>query len=618
MRSVLPTVAAAVVAAAAPGPGVTTLTAQTVPAHAARGHAPGAHASVPHASAAQHAPRRAAIDTLPTRRTPAFPEGWQLPTGAPATTAAHGMIASNSALASAAGVEILRHGGNAVDAAVATGFALAVTYPVAGNIGGGGFMVIHFANGRSAALDYREVAPAAATRTMYLEASGEPTDGSRVGPLAVGVPGAVAGLTAALAKYGRLPLATVMAPAIRLAVQGFAVDTPLMRSLRSDSAKLARYASDSPFMPGGRPLVAGTVVRQPELARTLRRIARRGAAGFYRGETATALADEMHRGGGLVTARDLAAYHPIWRTPLRTTYRGYGVLGMPPVSSGGTTSFEILHILEAYTHGRGDTLPTFGGAQYAHLIAEAERRAFVDRNSKLCDPAFCRPPVAELTSKAYARHLASTIDPERATPTTTVSTLPDRTHTTHYAVVDAAGNAVSTTTTLNLGYGSGVFVRGAGFFLNDEMDDFAAAPGKPNAFGLIEGEQNAVQAGKRPLSSMTPSVVLDRAGRTLLVVGAAGGPTIISGTTQVILNVLDHRMSLADAMRAPRLHHQALPDTLFVEASGLTTAARDSLAAMGHAVGTRSRMVNVNAVMRVRGGWQGVSEPRASGAAAGY
>ncbi len=536
-----------------------------------------------------------------------------MPTGAPAITAAHGMIASNSALASAAGVEILRRGGNAVDAAVATGFALAVTYPVAGNIGGGGFMVIHFADGRDAALDYRETAPAGATRTMYLDAAGQPTENSRVGPLAAGVPGSVAGLTTALARYGRLPLATVIAPALRLAERGFVVDTPLMRSVRSDSAKLARYAADSPFLPGGQPVAAGSVVRQPELARTLRRIAAHGAAGFYQGETAGAIADEMRRGGGLITEDDLGGYHPIWRTPLRTTYRGYSVLGMPPVSSGGTTSFEILHMLE--TH---DTLPTFGGAAYAHLIAEVERRAFIDRNSKLCDPAFCTAPVAELTSKAYARRLASTIDAARATPTTSVSTLPDRTHTTHYAVVDASGNAVSTTTTLNLGYGSGVFVRGAGFFLNDEMDDFAAAPGKPNAFGLIEGEQNAVQPGKRPLSSMTPSVVLDRAGRTLLVVGAAGGPTIISGTTQVIVNVLDHRMSLADAMRAPRLHHQALPDTLFAETNGLAAPVQDSLAAMGHAVGLRPRMVNVNAVMRVAGGWQGVSEPRASGAAAGY
>ena len=563
--------------------------------------------------AVQAAAQATAAVALPSRRPATFPPEWQFKAGEATTTAARGMIASNSALASAAGIEIMRRGGNAVDAAVATGFALAVTYPVAGNIGGGGFMVIHFANGPSAALDFRETAPAAASHDMYLDSTGAPTDKSRVGHLAVGVPGSVAGLTAALRRYGRLPLATVMAPAIRLAERGFPVDSAMWRSLVSDSAKLARYAAGSPFLPDGRPLAVGAVLRQPELARTLRRVARRGVAGFYRGEVAALLGEDMRRNGGLVTPVDLANYRPIWRAPLRTTYRGYRVLGMPPVSSGGTTSFEILHMLETR-----DTLPTFGGAAYAHLLAEVERRAFVDRNSKLCDPAFCTPPVAQLTSKAYARQLASTIDPARATPTTSVSTLPDRTHTTHYAVVDRAGNAVSTTTTLNLGYGSGVFVPGAGFFLNDEMDDLAAAPGKPNAFGLIEGEQNAVQPGKRPLSSMTPSVVLDRAGRTLLVVGAAGGPTIISGTTQVILNVLDHRMSLADAMRAPRLHHQALPDTLVYEAGGLTDAAVDSLRAMGHGLRAQRRMVNVNAVMRVPGGWAGVSEPRASGAAVGY
>lgn len=550
---------------------------------------------------------------LPARRPPAFPPGWRFATGAPAISAPHAMIASNSRLASEAGVEILRRGGNAVDAAVATGFALAVTYPVAGNIGGGGFMVIHLADGRAAAIDYREAAPLAATRTMYLDARGEPTDKSQVGHLAVGVPGAVAGMAEALARYGTRSLADVMAPAIRLAEQGFLVDSALYRSLRSDSAKLVRFAGASLFFPGGRPLQPGVQLVQADLARTLRRIAAQGPREFYTGQTADLLVAEMQRGGGIITRTDLARYRAIAREPLRTTYRGYAVLGMPPVSSGGTTSFEILHMLETR-----DTLPTFGSAAYAHLVGEAERRAFVDRNTKLCDPAFCRVPVAELTSKAYARTLASTIDPARATPTTTLSTLGDHTHTTHYAVVDAAGNAVSTTTTLNLGFGSGAYVAGAGFFLNDEMDDLAAAPGRPNAFGLIEGEQNAVAPGKRPLSSMTPTVVLDKAGRVLLVVGAAGGPTIISGTTQVILNVLDHRMSLADAMRAPRLHHQALPDELYHEANGLTPAAADSLRAMGHVLRDAGRMVNVNAVMRVRGGWEGVNEPRGVGAAVGY
>ena len=585
----------------------------TLGAACARGPRP-AVAPAPAESAAPSA----AVFTLPARRTPTFPPGYRFTSGAAAVQAPQAMIASNSRLASEAGVEILRRGGNAVDAAVATGFALAVTYPVAGNIGGGGFMVIHLADGREAAIDYREMAPMGATRNMYLDADGEPTDKSQVGHLAVGVPGAVAGMAEALRRFGTLPLATVMAPAIRLAEQGFPVDSALYRSLRGDSAKLVRFAGASLFYPDGRPLQPGATLAQGDLARTLRRIAERGPGEFYTGETADLLVAEMRRGGGIITKEDLARYRAIAREPLRTTYRGYRVVGMPPVSSGGTTSFEILHMLEAYSRERGDTLPTFGSAAYAHLLGEAERRAFVDRNTKLCDPAFCRVPVAELTSKAYARGLAATIDPAHATPTRSITTLSDKTHTTHYAVVDAAGNAVSTTTTLNLGYGSGVYVPGAGFFLNDEMDDLAAAPGKPNAFGLIEGEQNAVAPGKRPLSSMTPTVVLDPTGRVLLVVGAAGGPTIISGTTQVILNVIDHRMSLADAMRAPRLHHQALPDELAHEANGLTPAAADSLRAMGHRLRDAGRMVNVNAVMRVPGGWEGVSEPRGTGAAVGY
>ncbi|WP_284350672.1 gamma-glutamyltransferase [Roseisolibacter agri] len=552
-------------------------------------------------------------DALGARRTPTFPAEWRFRPGARAEFGREAMIASNSREASEAGVQILRAGGNAVDAAVAVGYAMAVTYPVAGNIGGGGFMVIRLADGRAATIDYREVAPLAATRNMYLDANGQPTDRSRVGHLAVGVPGAVMGMSEALAKFGTKSLAEVMAPAIRLADEGFVIDSAFWRGLRSDSAKNVKYGGAALFYPGGAPLRPGTRLVQKDLAATLRRIAQRGPREFYEGQTADLLVAEMQRGGGLITKQDLAQYKAIWREPLRTTYRGHTVLGMPPVSSGGTTSFAILHMLETR-----DTLPTFGSAAYAHLFAEAERRAFIDRNTKLCDPAFCTVPVAELTSKDYARKLAATIDPQHASRTGALMQAPTGLHTTHYSVVDRQGNAVSTTTTLNLGYGSGVYVTGAGFFLNDEMDDLAAAPGKPNAFGLIEGEQNAVQPGKRPLSSMTPTIVLDPRGQVLLVAGAAGGPTIISGTTQVILNVIDHRMTLADAMRAPRLHHQARPDSIAYERNGLTPAALDSLKAMGHGLEQRGSMVNVNAVMRVRGGWEGVSEPRSVGAAVGY
>jgi gamma-glutamyltranspeptidase/glutathione hydrolase len=561
-------------------------------------------------------PEPYASDSAPTlapRRTPTFPEGWRFSTGTPASFAEHAMIASNSQLASDAGLEILKRGGNAVDAAVAVGFALDVANPEAGNIGGGGFMLIHLADGRTAAIDYREMAPAASTHDMYLDAAGNPTTASTEGYLASGVPGSVAGMADALAKYGKLSLAEVMAPAIRLAEQGFVVDSALWRSLRDDSAKLAHYATPSPFFIGGAFVTPGTRLVQPDLARTLHRIADNGPREFYTGETADLLVAEMKRGGGIITKEDLANYRLVWRTPLEMTYRGYTVLGMPPVSSGGTTSFEILNELETF-----DALPAFGSTAYTHLAAEAMRRAFVDRNAKLCDPAFCPVPVEELTSKSYGRKLASTIDRARASVTPRAPVTPGSTHTTHYSVVDGAGNAVSTTTTLNLGFGSGVWVRGAGFFLNDEMDDFAAAPGKPNAFGLVQGEQNAVQPGKRPLSSMSPTIVLDSARRVLLVVGAAGGPTIISGVTEVLLNIIDHRMSLADAMRAPRFHHQALPDSLVYERDGLPASVLDSLRAMGHHLRERRSLVNVNAVMRVKGGWQGVHEPRGSGGEAGY
>jgi gamma-glutamyltranspeptidase/glutathione hydrolase len=529
--------------------------------------------------------------------------------------ARQGMVASSRRAASEAGVSILGRGGNAVDAAVATGFALAVTYPVAGNIGGGGYMVIRMGDGRTAALDYREVAPLAATRNMYLDASGRLTDRSVVGHLAVGVPGAVAGMTEALRRYGTKSLAEVMAPAIRLAAEGFVIDSSFTRGLAGAQSFMTRFEGATLFYPGGAPLAPGSRLLQPDLARTLRLIAERGADAFYRGEVADSLVAEMRRGGGVITKEDLARYKPVWREPIRSTYRGYTLLTMPPSSSGGITITETLNILETY-----DRPAPFGGAAYAHRLGSAYQRAFIDRNAKLGDPAFVQVPIEQLTSKSYARELRRTIDDGRATPTRELGGgIVEGTHTTHYSVVDAAGNAVATTTTLNNSYGSGVYVRGAGFLLNDEMDDFAAQPGKPNMFGLVQGERNAIAPGKRMLSAMSPTVVLDPAGQLLLVVGAAGGPTIITGTSQVILNVVDQHMSLADAMRAPRLHHQALPDSLTYESGGLAPAVADSLRAMGHGLREAPRLVNVNAVMRVRGGWEGVSEPRAWGnGAVGY
>jgi gamma-glutamyltranspeptidase/glutathione hydrolase len=548
------------------------------------------------------------------RRAPLFPDAWPHKAGKAATFGARAMIVTDAPLATEVGVEMLKRGGNAVDAAVAVGFALAVVYPEAGNLGGGGYMVIRMADGRTAALDYREVAPLAATRNMFLDEQGEATDKSVVGPLASGVPGAVAGLVAAHSRYGTLPLAAVIRPAIRLAAEGVVVDSALARSLSNAGSLIAQFGGAETFLPGGAAPAPGTLLRQPALARTLERIAAGGADGFYRGETARAIVDELQRLGGIITAEDLARYTAVWREPVRATYRGHTVLSMPPSSSGGVTIAEALNILEGF-----DSLPSFGSARRAHLLASAYQRAFVDRNEKLADPAFVAVPIAELTSKAYAARLRATIDTTRATPTRALlRQRVEGTETTHYSVVDAAGNAVATTTTINALYGSGVYIVGAGFFLNDEMDDFATRPGYPNMFGLVQGEANAVQPGKRMLSAMSPTVVLSPGDSLLLVLGARGGPRIITGTSQVIINVIDHRMTLADAMSAPRLHHQALPDTLRHEMHGLTPAVIDSLAQMSWGVGPTGGVGLVNAIMRVPGGYHGVADPRSSGKAAGY
>jgi gamma-glutamyltranspeptidase/glutathione hydrolase len=552
---------------------------------------------------------------IPARRVPVFPADWPFKAGATPTFGAHAMVASDQPLASAAGLEIMHAGGNAVDAAVATAFALAVTYQEAGNIGGGGYMVLRMADGRTAAIDYREVAPLAATRDMYLDAHGNKTDRSLDGHLASGVPGSVAGLSTVLARYGTMSLSAVMQPAIRYAKEGFVVDSVFARSLRNDSARIARFpVAAGTFLPDGRVPAVGSRFLQPFLARTLSLIAAQGPDAFYKGEIADSLVAEMQRGGGIITRQDLASYRPIWRTPIRATYRGYTLLTMPPSSSGGATIVEALNILETY-----DSIPPIGTAAYAHILGSAYQRAFIDRNSKMGDPAFVQVPLGTLTDKAYARRLRATINPVRATPTPVVDQLMrEGTETTHLSVVDPFGNAVASTTTTNGNYGSGVLVRGAGFFMNNEMDDLAVKPGEPNQFGLVEGEQNAVAPGKRPLSAMSPTIVLDPAGQLLLVIGSRGGPRIITSTSQVILNVIDQRMSIADAMAAPRLHHQALPDTLRMEPHGLDRAVIDSLNATGHAVGLIGNVGLVNAIMRVRGGFESVGDPRRPGGIVGY
>ncbi|MBI2614891.1 MAG: gamma-glutamyltransferase, partial [Gemmatimonadetes bacterium] len=505
-------------------------------------------------------------EPVATRPPTNMPAAWPLFASLKADTGASGMVVSGSPLASQVGAAILRQGGSAVDAAVAVGFALAVVHPEAGNIGGGGFMVIRFANGNTNALDYRETAPGQASRDMYLDAQGRLTDQSLTGHLAAGVPGSVAGLAEAHRRYGKLTWTQVVAPAIRLAHDGFVVDEFRSRSIAGSAERLRRFAaSRGQFLPGGQAPRPGTTLRQPDLAVTLQAIADSGPRAFYQGRTADLTVKEMERGNGIITKADLAAYRPVWRDPIVIKYRGHTIYSMPPSSSGGVTMAEALNVLEGY-----DPLPEFGSARYVHLLAEALRRAFVDRNQYLGDPAFVRMPLDRLLSKKYAAELRAQIQPDRATPTPAfVSSARDGGHTTHYSVVDAAGNAVSVTTTINSSYGSAVTVTGAGFLLNNEMDDFAAAPGTPNQYGLVQGEANAIQPGKRMLSAMTPSIVVDPSGRLRMVLGSPGGPTIITSVTQVILNVLDHHMSLYDAVAVTRVHHQALPDLINYERGGL-------------------------------------------------
>jgi len=555
------------------------------------------------------------VPAIPARIPARFPPTWSYATGSRATFARHAIVASDNRLAAEVGAEIMKQGGNAIDAAVATGFALAVAFPEAGNLGGGGYMVIRLADGRVAALDYREMAPLAATRDMYIGANGKLTGESVFGPRASGVPGAVAGMLEAHRKYGVLPLAKVLAPAIRLASDGFLVDSTLVRSLADEKYRIESFAGKSVFFPNGAPPPIGSRLRQPQLARTIRLISDSGAAVFYRGSIADSVAAQMRRDGGLITKADLARYRPVWREPIRSSYRGYSLISMPPSSSGGITVTEMLNILEAY----GPAAP-FGTAERVHAVASASQRAFVDRNSKLGDPAFVHVPLSTLTSKSYARSVARSISRDHADPTTRVaSRMGEGNETTHYSVVDQSGNAVAATTTLNDLYGSGVYVSGAGFFLNDEMDDFTTQPGTPNMFGLIQGAANSIAPGKRMLSAMAPTIVLDPKGNLLLVTGARGGPRIISATSQIILNVIDHRMSLADAMSAPRLHHQALPDSIRLETGGFEPAVIARLRAMGHYVyELKSGIASATSVMRVKGGYEGMGDPRSHGGAVGF
>ena len=536
--------------------------------------------------------------------------------------ARHGMVGSTDEFASRAGLHILQHGGNAIDAAVAVGFALAVTHPAAGNLGGGGFMVIRMADGRETTIDYREVAPAGALRDMFLDSAGEPvSDRSRVGPLASGVPGSVAGMALAHRRYGRLPLAVVMAPAIALARDGFDVSWALADSLKSAQSLLARFpASARAFqradatMPG-----PGDRLVQRDLATTLTLIAEQGPDAFYKGAIADLIAAEMARSGGLITKADLAAYTPRERPPIIGTYRGHRVISMPPPSSGGIALVQLLNILESFP------LADYGhnSSRAIHLVAEAARRVYADRSEWLGDPDFFKVPVTGLLSRRYADTLRSGISETRATPSQEVKPGQPRdfeqSDTTHYSVVDAEGNAVATTTTLNGSYGSGQIVAGAGFLLNNEMDDFSAKPGTPNMFGLIGGEANAVGPGKRMLSSMTPTILV-KDGKTRLVVGSPGGGRIITTVLQVVLNVLDFKMNVQEAVDAPRFHHQWLPDAIRLERQGFPADVVTALEAMGHTTEVGDDMGDVHAIMidEATGLRLGASDPRLDGRTLGY
>jgi len=493
--------------------------------------------------------------------------------------AAHAMVASVHELASRAGVTMMQSGGNAVDAAVATGFALAVVHPQAGNIGGGGFMLIRMADGAIHFIDYREKAPAAATANMYLDAQGNVIENaSLVGYKAIGVPGSVAGLAYAQKTYGKLPLAQVMEPAIKLARDGYALAWEDAQDLRDED--LAKFAeSKRIFQRDGNYYKAGDVFRQPDLARTLERIAK-NPDDFYHGAMARELAASVQKGGGLITADDLAQYEVKEREPIRGTYRDYDIISAPPPSSGGTALVEILNILEGYD------LAKFGNrsAEEIHLSVEAFRRAFFDRAEFMGDPDFAKIPVAQLIDKKYAAGWRETIDPTHASVSADLhrpavfneleryaSTHPLRIgaakeseNTTHYSVVDAAGDAVAVTTTLNDSLGSRVTAEGLGFLLNDEMDDFASKQGTPNAYGLIQGPANAIGPGKRPLSAMTPTIVL-KDGKPFLVVGSPGGPTIITTVANIVTGVIDFGLDIQEAVNAPRFHNQWIPDGILAE-----------------------------------------------------
>lgn len=534
----------------------------------------------------------------------------------------NGMVVSAETHASQIGIDILKKGGNAVDAAVAVGFALAVTFPQAGNIGGGGFMVIRMADGRTTTIDFREKAPLRAYRDMFIDDRGELIPKrSLVGHLAAGVPGSVAGLLLALEKYGTMTKKQIIMPAVALAEKGFRVSRRFAEWLKADSAQLVLYPNTKKiFTKNGMPFQEGDIFIQKDLAGTLRRVISHGSDGFYKGKTADLIVGEIKRGGGLITHEDLRLYKAVERPAVRGLYRGFDVISMGPPSSGGIALIQLLNILEGYdTQSKG-----FGSSWILSRMAEAMKLVYADRAEHLGDPDFFPVPIDWLISKEYANDRRKKIDTLRAVPIKQISSgIPpskESEETTHYCVIDRWGNAVSVTTTINSWFGSLVTVDGAGFLLNNEMDDFSAKPGVPNQFGLVGGEANSIQPQKRMLSAMTPTIIL-KTNESYLITGTPGGSTIITTVLQVIMNVIDFKMNIQEAIDAPRIHHQWLPDTLYYEKSGLVYDVLENLIQRGYNLkernGTQGRAEGI-LVDRTMKYFFGATDPRGYGAAIGY
>ncbi len=537
--------------------------------------------------------------------------------------AKHGMVVAQEPIAADVGLSVLKSGGNAVDAAIAVGFALAVTHPSAGNIGGGGFMLVRLANGKTAFLDFRECAPGKATRDMYIGPDGKATKDSIFGWRSSGVPGSVAGFASASKKFGSKPWADLLEPAIKLARDGYPVSTTLADSLQHEKSLATDPESNRIFLRDGNPYKPGETFKQPELATTLERIARQGAAGFYQGETADKLAAAMAAHDGLITAADLNGYKVQEADPLTGDYKGFHIISAPPPSAGGVGLLQIFGILQ----GTGYDSDGPNSPKAVHYEAEAMRRFYADRSEYLGDPDFYNVPLKPLLSPAYLAKRRSTIAPDRATPSDMVQPgLPkaeaayafpyESTETTHYNVVDSKGNAVAVTYTLNNSYGNGITAPGLGFLLNDEMDDFAAQPGVPNMFGLVGGDANAIEPGKRPVSSMTPTIIT-RNGKLFMAIGAPGGSRITTGVAEVILDVLDFHMNPQDAVDLPRFHEQWKPDFLYLQRN-FPEQTKDALEKMGYPIKPIDGVARVEVIVANGNTLEGGTESRLNGKVAAY